>query len=217
MNKGITTEGRNAAVLLTATQLKARGWTDALIRDLLGAADQTRINPNHRSGPLMRLYEVGRIGKVEGSAAWAARAEATRRRKEGAARAVETKRAKLVGRLRPIEITLPLMDVAELTLLACDHYNQQKYDRGEFDGWDATPASAPAFLERISVNYLRHAMSDYDAELAGIFGSVGVRAGYREISRKVCKAIGAAYPALAAECQRQFARKFGGDQGALAE
>ena len=51
MNQGTATERR-----YTATQLKARGWTDALIRDLLGAPDQTRINPHHRSGPPMRLY-----------------------------------------------------------------------------------------------------------------------------------------------------------------
>jgi len=88
MNQGITTERRNTATQLTATQLKARGWTDALIRDLLGAPDQTRVNPHYRSGPPMRLYEVGRIEKVEGSVAWATRAEATQRRKKGAAQAV---------------------------------------------------------------------------------------------------------------------------------
>ena len=88
MNQGITTERRNTAIQLTATQLKARGWTDALIRDLLGAPDQTRVNPHYRSGPPMRLYEVGRIEKVEGSVAWTTRAEATQRRKKGAAQAV---------------------------------------------------------------------------------------------------------------------------------
>jgi len=220
MDQGTTTEGRNTSALLTATQLKARGWTDALIRDLLGAPDQTRINPHYRSGPPMRLYEVRRIEKVEGSAAWAARAEATSRRKEGASRAVETKRAKLQVHLEAVEINLPMIDADALTQLACDHYNQRQYDRRDFDGWDATPASDPAFLERISVNFLRHAMSEYNAELVNIFGSVGAREGYKEISRKAFAAIGAAYPRLTAECQRQFGRKFGGDEGvpsALAE
>ena len=224
MDQDTTTERRNTATQLTATQLKARGWTDTLIRDLLGAPNQTRINPHHRNGPPMRLYEVGRIEKVEGSAVWAARIEATQRRKEGAAQAVETKRARLQAHLDAVEINLPMIDADALTQLACDHYNQRQYDRRDFDGWDATPASDPAFLQRISVNFLRHAMSDYDAELVNIFGSVGVGEGYQEINRKAFAAIGAAYPILTAECQRQFGRKFGrkfgGDEGvqrALAE
>ena len=224
MNQGITTDCRNTAALLTATQLKARGWTNALIRDLLGAHDQTRINPHHRNGPPMRLYEVGRIENVEGSAAWAARTEATQRRKEGAAQAVETKRTRLQAHLDAVEINLPMIGADDLLWLPCHHYNQRQFDRGNFDGWDATPVSDPAFLQRISVNFLRHAMSDYDAELVNIFGSVGVGEGYQEINRKAFAAIGAAYPILTAECQRQFGRKFGrkfgGDEGvqrALAE
>ena len=202
MNQGTATERR-----YTATQLKARGWTDALIRDLLGAPDQTRINPHYRSGPPMRLYEVRRIEKVEGSAAWAARAEATQRRKEGGAQAVETKRARLQAHLDAVEINLPMIDADALTQLACGHYNQRQYDRGNFDGWDATPASDPAFLQRISVNFLRHCLSDYDCELAAIIGKVGVREGHAEINRKAYKAIATAYPTLTTECQRQLEAK----------
>ena len=202
MNQGTATERR-----YTATQLKARGWTDALIRDLLGAPDQTRINPHYRSGPPMRLYEVRRIEKVEGSAAWAARAEATSRRKEGASRAVETKRAKLQVHLEAVEITLPMLDADALTQLACGHYNQRQSDRGFLDWREATPASETAFLRRITVNYLRHCLSDYDRELGAIFGKVGVREGYAEINRKAYKAIGATYPALATECQGQLKAK----------
>ena len=58
MDQDTTTERRNTAIQLTATQLKARGWTDTLIRDLLGAPDQTRINPHHRKG--RRIGGVGR-------------------------------------------------------------------------------------------------------------------------------------------------------------
>lgn len=210
MDQGTTTERRNTATLLTATQLKARGWTDALIRDLLGAPDQTRINPHYRSGPPMRLYEVGRIEKVEGSAAWAARAEATQRRKKGAAQAVETKRANLRAHLEAVKITLPVLDQADLLRLACTHFNQRLYDRGDFESWEATSESEAAFLQRITVNYLRHMMPAYDAELDDIFGRVGVRDGYTEINRKAYAAIARDYPTLAAECQRQLDGKFGG-------
>ena len=129
MDQGTTTERRNTAALLTATQIKARGWTATLIRDLLGAPDQTRINPHYRSGPPMRLSEVGRIEKVEVSAAWAARAEATQRRKKGAARAVETKRANLRAHLVAVKITVPVLDQADLLRLACTHCRKKWRNR----------------------------------------------------------------------------------------
>ena len=152
MDQGTTTEGRNTSALLTATQLKARGWTDALIRDLLGAPDQTRINPHYRSGPPMRLYEVRRIEKVEGSAAWAARAEDTQRSKKGAAQAMETKRAFLRSHLDAVEITLPMLDEADLTQFACDYYNQRQFDRGVREWQEATHASDLTILHRFIVS-----------------------------------------------------------------
>ena len=120
---------------------------------------------------------------------------------------METKRARLQAHLDAAEINLPMIDADALTQLACGHYNQRQYDRGNFDGWDATPASDPAFLQRISVNFLRHCLSDYDCELAAIIGKVGVREGHAEINRKAYKAIATAYPTLTTECQRQLEAK----------
>lgn len=57
----------NKAAMVMLSQLKERGWTDTLVRDLLGAPDQTRTNPYHRSGPPMRLYNISRVEDVEGS------------------------------------------------------------------------------------------------------------------------------------------------------
>jgi len=201
---------------LTASQLKTRGFTDALIRDFLGPTDQTRTNPHYRGGPPMRLYRLEREEAAEGSAAWESRADATRRRKEGAACAVETKRTQLRSHLEAVEITVPLLDEDELTQLACDHFNGRLYARGDFDGREATPSSDAAFLARITVNFLQHGLSAYDAELGQIFGAVGVRYGHREINRKAYAAIAMACPTLAEECQRQLDRKFGDQQAQAA-
>jgi len=197
-----------ATVLITVSAPKKRGWTDALVRDLLGPPDETKSNPHHRSGPPMRLYALSRVEAAEASAGWAARSEAARKRKESAARAVGTKRVQLLSRLGAVQIKVPVLDGNELTLLACAHYNQRQIDRGDFDYREATSTSDATFLARINVNYLRHCLSDYECALEAICGRVGVRDGYREISRKVYAAIADAYPHVADECQRQFDRKF---------
>ena len=162
MDQSTTTKRRNTASLLTATQLKARVWTDALIRDLLGPPDSTKMNPHYRSGPPMRLYDLSRVEAAEASWLWADRAEATRRRKEAAARAVKTKHAKLLRHLESVVIPLPVLCADEITHLACDHYNKRLYDCGDSESWEANSASDSEFLVRISVNYLRHCLSDYD-------------------------------------------------------
>ena len=50
---------------LTASQLKARGWTEGLIRSVLGAPDKRRKNPNYRSAAPLRLYFLGRVLDAE--------------------------------------------------------------------------------------------------------------------------------------------------------
>jgi len=78
---------------------------------------------------------------------------------------------------------------------------------GRFSFTPASPESDSLFLERISVNYLRHVLSNYERELARVYGRVGVKQCYIEISRKVYAAISAAYHWLKNECQRHLARK----------
>lgn len=198
---------------LTAAGLKIRGWTDTAIRDLLGPCDLNRPNPHCRSGPPMRLYCQTRVEAAETSAAWTARAAKTRVRQEAAVRAVETKRVKMWVYLESVAITVPALAHLDLTQEACDHYNQRQFIFGNWYQEEATPTSDAMFISRITVNYLRHALTEYDDELTSVFGKVGVRDGYQEISRKVFEAISVAYPLLANECQRQYNAKFAGAAG----
>jgi len=49
----------------TAGDLRHRGWTEALIRQFAGAADDFVPNPHHPTGPSMRLYRSDRITAIE--------------------------------------------------------------------------------------------------------------------------------------------------------
>lgn len=46
--------------LIGSTALRERGWSPAMIRDLLGDADQTRPNPYSRKAAPMRLWSTQR-------------------------------------------------------------------------------------------------------------------------------------------------------------
>ncbi len=80
--------------LLTAG-LKARGWTEGLIRRLLGEPALLRPNPHYHSGAPMRLYALDRVKSLEQSDIWTQTAATRARRKGAAAQAVLTKKQRL--------------------------------------------------------------------------------------------------------------------------
>ena len=51
--------------MLTKTDLKNRGWSDRLIRLLLGEPDSTAINRHYRSGPPVQLFDEQRVEEAE--------------------------------------------------------------------------------------------------------------------------------------------------------
>lgn len=198
---------------LMAPGLRARGWTDGLIRRFLPEPCGTRPNFYSRTGPPIRLYLPARVEAVEATAEFRAALAAAAGRKAGAKRAVESKRAALHAHIAAIAVEVPQLEIGELVEAACHHYNRRAADRAERRSWcdegyrsrPATTASDRAFLDRITVNYVRHALPAYEDELDALFGRVGAREGYVEIKRRVLAAIGAAYPHLVAECERQSA------------
>jgi hypothetical protein len=44
--------------MLTVSQLKASGWTTAMIRDYLGEPDELATNARYKSAAPMRLYRA---------------------------------------------------------------------------------------------------------------------------------------------------------------
>ena len=81
----------------------------------------------------------------------------------------------------------------------------EAYNERHWDG-DGTAEDAPAkFLERITVNFIRH---KYDRALEEVAGRVGIASAVQSkdlLSHR--RAIGESYPALADECSRQLMRR----------
>src|ERR1700689_2097341 len=68
-----------ASKCVGAYGLKERGWTEAMIRDLLGDPDLLVDNPHYKSGGPMRLWRLQRAEAAEASPEFAARRERAER------------------------------------------------------------------------------------------------------------------------------------------
>jgi hypothetical protein len=189
--------------LFTVSELKYRGWTDTDIKRFAPEHDDIRPNPKYQCAAPMKLYLRARVRRIELRKTWIAWKAGSAVRKQSAAAAVSTKEQKLQEYVDAIEIVVPEMGTDELTSRAIQHYNAW---------WTGTEKRAhdsdsQDFLDRISVNYLRHELTSYEEHLDEIAGKTGAKEARIDLSGKVYDAIGDAYPDLWFECQEQLKRR----------
>ena len=68
--------------MLSATGVtKGRGWTDTMVRDLLGEPDKTAPNPYYYGAAAMRLYDLDRVLQAETTDEFRSRMEAAAQRR----------------------------------------------------------------------------------------------------------------------------------------
>jgi hypothetical protein len=183
---------------ITKSALLARsGWTATLVERLLGDPDE-RKKVFGRTVPLA-LYSVARIEQAEASDAFALAQASVAKRKAAAAKAVATKTAKLMAAIEMMPVSVRRLGLADAKRQAIESYNR----RACGDVF-ASPSDEPAFLERITVNFIRHELTEYDAALWEFAGKTGIVLAVAEIRSRVYSAIAQAYPALGAECERQI-------------
>lgn len=176
---------------VTVEELRRRGWTDGMVRELLGGPDVRGRRLGRVATVPLLLYQLARVVAVERSSTFrgygsvAPQVMAQRRRQA------------VLATLRVEPIRVPMLPRAELERRAV-RYRRQVAGDEEGGG-----------LERWQVGYLRQALRSYDALLDGLHGATGrVEAG-RLLRVRVYRAIAQAYPWLAEECGRRL-RETGG-------
>lgn len=187
--------------------LKGRGWTDKGISQFLPSWDKEAPNPYYRKASPMKLYLLVRVEAVEQTEPFKTFQQASLTRKSGAAKAVNTKKAMLMTELNSWKIVVKSKPLENVQKSAIREYNNHQASLERDDGYFATPDSNKDFLDRITVNHLRHGLSNYEKRLDALFGKVGTHQAYPILHKKVMEAIASKYPELAAECQKQIARK----------
>jgi hypothetical protein len=198
--------------LLTSTQLKERGWTPTLVKKFLDPPDATKPNPHYKSASPMRLYALTRVEAVEVADAFQqAYAKAAARSQVGKTVAAR-KAAELVSQAEKMQIRVQLQALGKVQDQAIDAYNNFHEELSFERGHEYEPASVmsdPIFLDRITVNYVRHELTEYDESLEEVAGKIGVSLAVATIRRRVYTEIASVYPDLAQECERQVLARLG--------
>ena len=201
----------NRNELFTVAELKSRGWTDSLISDMLVYPDVERRNPyGHSLGTAgTHMYLVDRVIITESSSEWLAHYETCPSPTPPAKNTVSTKQSKFLAFVDALDIQIPCVPLSRVTDMACRVYNQRisvSTQPRDYYRRQATEESHPAFLERITVNYLRHEMTCYDSQLERMFSKGDLHEAYPVLRRKILTKIAETYPELAHECRRQTER-----------
>ncbi|MFJ5142852.1 hypothetical protein [Streptomyces sp. NPDC088707] len=182
--------------------VRRRGWTDAMVRELLGTPDVQGRDPRRWSPAPLRLYLLARVETVERTPEFAETSALSPARSSAAAAYAERRRAAVLAAIRAEPIEVPRLPGPELERRAVRHRRLLGARSAGTPPGEGAPAGA---LVRWQVSYLRHALARYEALLDGLYGETGRGEAERLLRRRLYEAIGAAYPTLAQECRRRIA------------
>ncbi|MFE0700340.1 hypothetical protein [Streptomyces sp. NPDC058872] len=188
---------------VTLTGVRRRGWTDAMVRELLGRPDFQGRDPRRWSPAPVCLYLLARVQTVERTPEFAETATLCRAPASVSAGRTGQRRAAVLAAVRAEPIEVPRLPRPELERRAVRHRRLlgAREPGGPRGGGTPVPAGA---LVRWQVSYLRHALSRYEALLDGLYGETGRGEVERLLRRRSYEAIAAAYPFLARECRRRI-------------
>ncbi|MEE1815561.1 hypothetical protein PUR59_11135 [Streptomyces sp. SP18ES09] len=193
--------------------MRRRGWSDAMVQELLGTPDVQGRDPRRWSLAPVRLYLLARVETVERTPEFTEAAALCRSRATAYGVHAERRRAAVLAAIRAEPIEVPLLPRPELERRAVRHRHllgaRSPGPRREGAPPEAAARPAPVpppsgALVRWQVSYLRHALARYESLLDGLYGETGRGEAERLLRRRLYEAIAAAYPPLARECRRRM-------------
>ena len=196
-NSNATEAGQEA--LLRRAELKDRGWTEAMIRQILGKPDVVLELRNRRT---LHLWRAAKVEAAEATPGFQERVAAGQRRAATGLKVAEVRRQATLDWVQGIRVRVPVLEKDELYRQARRSYEALWESR---DDPRTTAGADGTFLDRIAVNFLRHECTRYEALLDDAGGRIGRAEAEVAIRQKVLRCIAEAYPYLAAECERQRA------------
>ena len=192
-------------------QLKDRGWTDSLILKILGAPDHI----SKRSGGGKIHWFVRDIVEASEVRPEFLVGKAAGEKRSATGKAAALKRAEqLIASARSWRSpALPARSLDNIRRAAVQHYNDRAKEREmeRLDGFTnrASLSDSQAFLDRITVNYLRHEKTAYEQHLYQCQDKPGAEEARSIVRRQAYETIKLAYPDLRDECDRQLQEREG--------
>jgi hypothetical protein len=190
---------------ITKTDLiSKRKWTDRLIKKYMPVPDEIRNNPYYGQASTMKLYKISRVEAIEKNEQFLIDFQKTMLRRKSSEKMVATKKDNLLIQISEFPISVEIIPRYELIPLVIDDYNNRNYYKDYLTLRDLDQST----LERLTVNYIRHQLTEYEYHLHTIGDQVGKKEGARLLKEITHNCIGESYPDLTRECALQLRRKF---------
>lgn len=197
----------NIEYITQSTIIEDYGFTKGMIDKLL-PEPMLKHNPRCRYAPY-KLWPRTVVEGIMKTEDYAIAKEKAERRREGAYKAVTTKKEKIRKNFEPalssIKVrVLPEKVLVDRTLQSKQNYEDNKArEKGYFNessAWDAPQET----INRWVVNYIRHNLTTYDY----YWGYLGEGIGRKDVAayykRAVLEKIAEVYPTYKDECERQI-------------
>ena len=190
-----TLPGLRPAGFLAVSDLLRRGWTDAMIRDLLGAADATARNPHCAHSHPMRLYAASRVRSSECAPSFRERLDSANRKRAAGKAAAHRRSAELLEWVANLHIEAPPIQIPRLRRICEDYFAALS---------DTDLESLPFVIDRGMatdrhaqlVIYLALQMACHEEALAPFIGAPGYPEAIAATRLRILDAIATAYPVL---------------------
>lgn len=194
---------KDKEIMYTQTEVLKLGFTKKLIETLL-PDPILKPNPYYKSAAPVKLFSVDLVHEVMASETFKNYKEASKSRRQGAKKAVATKKKKLEQTVQEKIKCIHVKRVENIEKLSMNEQLIRVFERGDFDiGLSKIDDETKA---RWAVNYVRHKLTNYDEELYSIKGKVGIRSAYVTYKKAVLRKIAQVYPELQIACQKQIDR-----------
>lgn len=186
--------------MLIKEKVKELGFTDSMIAKLLpDPIEKRRIG----YGSPYKLWDRKAVEAAMATPKFAELSARAAKKREAAAKGVAKRRARCAADFdeRIARIKVGAMPIGAVRRNAREARMRRAWEQGDY-GFDAQHADKGT-LDRWCVNYIRHELTDYDADLYEGKGQIGIGEEYARYRNAVLDAIADAYPMLADECRRQ--------------
>lgn len=190
---------------VTATQLRERGWTGKMVRELLGEPDARPPNRNYPDRAPLRLYNLERVEEAERTDAFFELLDQSEARKDAVQKGKDAQRVRTLAEVEALDIQVPVLELEDLVVRSIERYNAWVYEQGE-DRPGITLRSTGEDVMRVVVHYLRFTTPGYQELRAKLLHRTGAREARRRLNERMFQAIAEAYPDLEEECERQNRR-----------
>jgi hypothetical protein len=191
--KGDFLEGKTD--YFTAAELRARSWTERIIKKLNLTSCGTIPNPEC-SAATIKIYDRTLVENCEATDEFKALVKADKSKKKGELKEEKYRKERLLKEVEDIEIKVEYVPEPMLIKMAMADYNTWNIEKRQTFEW-ASGRSDRRFQQKVRHNYIRHKLTNYDQIIHEIAKKIRGEDEYAEIRSILLKRIKQAWKAAA--------------------